>query len=490
VKRRELLLGAAAAPLPRLPGTKPRNVLFILSDDHRWDAMGAMGHPFLKTPAMDRLSREGAHFRNAFVTTSLCSPSRATILTGLYAHNHHVTDNVTPAPKDLVYFPQYLQAAGYETAFIGKWHMGGETDAPRPGFHHWVSFRGQGQYNPGQGSTLNINGKSTPQRGYITDELTDYALDWLKGRSAKPWFLMLSHKAVHGGFQPAARHKGAYAKVQIPEPATGADTPENYAGKPRWVKTQRNSTHGADYPDQKTVPLMERYRAYCETLLALDESIGRVTDFLAKKGELDSTLVIYMGDNGYQWGEHGLQDKRTAYEASMRVPMLARCPEMFGPRKVTEMALNLDIAPTVLEAAGLRAAPKMQGRSLLPAARGPVKEWREHVLYEYFWERNYPMTPSLHAIRTDRWKYIHYHGVWDCDELYDIASDPLERTNLIAKPEHAELVAKLNAQLFDELESTGGMYIPLSRDRGRPQMFRRVKGSRPGDFPPWMYRDE
>jgi N-acetylglucosamine-6-sulfatase len=243
---------AAPAPhcLEALEGATPRNIVFILSDDHRYDVMGLMGHPFVETPHMDALAREGAHLKNAFVTTSLCSPSRASILTGQFVHSHQVVDNNDLAPRGTVFFPQYLQSSGYETAFVGKWHMGGQSDAARPGFDHWISFRGQGTYYPPTNRKwrLNVNGKKVPQKGYITDELTDYAIEWLGGRSQqKPFFLFLSHKAVHHNFEPAERHKGRYAKVEIQPPVTMADTEENYRGTV-WTSpitptpTWRNST--------------------------------------------------------------------------------------------------------------------------------------------------------------------------------------------------------------------------------------------------------
>ena len=328
------------------------------------------------------------------------------------------------------------------------------------------------------------------QRGYITDELTDYAVDWLRGRGEKPFFLYLSHKAVHLGFDPAKRHAGRYASAKVVPPKTQADTPENRYGKPRWVQDQRNSTHGADFPDQTTIPLEVNYRRYCETLLGVDESIARVMDELARRKMLDSTLIVYMGDNGFAWGEHGLQDKRTAYEESMRVPLIARCPEMFkAGTKVPGMVLNIDIAPTVLAAAGVRAPRQMQGRSFLELGQGKSAGWRDQFLYEYFWERKFPETPTLHAIRTDRYKYVHYWGIWDTDELYDLQADPLETKNLIVSPRHQPIVKKLHAALFDTLEATGGMQIPLHRENSQQQYFRRMDGPRPGDFPPWMMRD-
>ncbi len=497
MERREFvsaMMAAAQRPgfrLDRIPGARARNIVFILSDDHRYDAMSCAGHPFLRTPAMDRLAREGVHYRNAFVTTSLCSPSRASILTGLYAHRHRVINNYNPESPDLVFFPQYLQAAGYETAFIGKWHMGSQSEQPRRGFDHWVAFPGQGSYTPSPRYPFNVNGKRVGQRGYITDELTDYAVDWLRGRKNRPFFLYLSHKAVHANFTPAPRHAGRFKDVRIVPPPTQADAPENYFGKPRWVKDQRNSSHGVDFPDQRTIPIEENYRRYCETVLALDESIGRMMDELERMKILDSTLILYMSDNGYAWGEHGLQDKRTAYEVSIRVPMLARCPELFPkPSKPEGMVLNIDVAPTLLAAAGLRAPAAMQGRNFLPLGQGVSSPWRQSFVYEYFWEKNYPQTPTLHAVRTNRYKYIRYHGVWDTDELYDLLEDPLETRNLIASKEHEPLVRQLNRELFDFLEASGGMSIPLYRDRGDSHVLRRSTGSKPGDFPPWMIWSE
>ncbi len=477
--------------LPKIDGITPRNVVFILTDDHRFDAMGHMGHPFLETPHMDRLAREGINFTAGYVTTSLCSPSRASILTGQYAHTHKVVDNNNPAAPGTIFYPQYLQKAGYKTGFFGKWHMGGDSDEPRPGFDRWVSFRGQGTYDPTP-SGLNVDGARVPRQGYITDELTDYCLGWLNGLGKEqPFFLYLSHKAVHANFTPADRHKGRYANAEVPIPVTMPNTPENFADKPRWVKDQRNSWHGVDFPYHSTLDIAEFYRQYCETLLAVDDSIGRVMEALDKRGQLEDTLIIYMGDNGFCFGEHGLIDKRTAYEASMRVPFMAYCPKLFtGGQTIDKVVANIDIAPTVLQAAGLKTPPHMQGRSFYDLMRGQQTDWRDSLLYEYFWERNFPQTPTIHALRTPRYKYIHYFGIWDTDELYDMQADPLERKNLINEPDRQQLITKLKNQMFAELERTGGMYIPLNPDRGNSQNLR-LKSKGPGaDFPWWFYRDE
>jgi N-acetylglucosamine-6-sulfatase len=468
-------------PLERLPDRRPLNIVFVLTDDHRYDALGFL-HPFLETPHLDALAREGVHFRNAFVTTSLCSPSRASILTGLYAHRHHVVDNNHPVPPGTVFFPHYLQAAGYDTAFVGKWHMGHEGDDPQPGFDRWVSFRGQGTYLPSRNG-LNVDGKKVPQKGYITDELTDYALQWLEGRTdERPFFLYLSHKAVHADFVPAERHQSLYRDQEITPPVTMAP-PAPAMHWPAWTQNQRNSWHGVDFPYHSRLDVWEYYRRYLETLRGVDDSVGRVVDLLQRRGWLDDTVVLYMGDNGFAFGEHGLIDKRQAYEESMRVPMLMRAPGAAGGTVVEKVVANIDVAPTLLEAAGLRPPGDLDGRSMLPLLQDHGAPWRSELLYEYFWERNFPQTPTVHALRGDRYKYIRYHGIWDADELYDLREDPHETRNLIASPEHLEIVAEMNRRLFEILDETGGMSIPLSPDRGRQNRLRRPDLASPAPFP-------
>jgi N-acetylglucosamine-6-sulfatase len=516
-----LTLSAAAAspvpaeeplrPLKARPGVKPRNIVLILTDDHRYDALGFLGHPVLRTPHLDRLAADGAHLANAFVTTSLCSPSRASILTGRYAHRHRVIDNNSPTPPGTAFFPQYLKLAGYETAFVGKWHMGSDADDPRPGFDHWVGFKGQGTYLP-HPNGLNVDGRRVSQKGYITDELTEYAIDWLKGRTGdRPYFLYLSHKAVHvdlapdekgaarllvpgetapRAFIPAPRHKGRYKDAPFTPPPTMAATPEAHRGRPMWVHNMRNSVLGADWPLYGRDGIAPFYRQYCETLLAVDDGVGRVLHTLRERKELDSTLVLYMGDNGYAFGEHGLVDKRTAYEESMRVPMLLHCPELVkGGTRVTQLVANIDVAATLLEAAGLEPPAGMDGRSFLPLVRGRAVPWRTDLLYEYYWERNLPMVPTLHAVRGERFKFVRCQGLWDTDELYDLADDPGESRNLVGSPAHAAIERELRQRLFRLLDETGGMQVPLAPDRGAQQNERRRGGSGPAPFPPSVIRD-
>jgi N-acetylglucosamine-6-sulfatase len=483
------------------PAAPRPNIILIVTDDHRYDAAGFMGHPYVETPNLDRMSRDGVVFENAFVTTSLCSPSRASILTGCYAHRHGVIDNYTSVPPRLTYFPELLQKAGYRTAFIGKWHMG-ETDTPQRGFDRWVSFKGQGTYwADGRGTNrvvpqtsnegFNVDGRRVPQRGYITDELTDYALDWLaQPRSGAPFFLYLAHKAVHSDFVPADRHRGRYAEKTIPLPATYANTPENYAGKPLWLKNQRNSRHGVDYAfNLPAFDLQAYHRRYCETLLAVDESLGRIFRYLEEQGTLRSTLVVYMGDNGYQFGEHGLIDKRTAYEPSMRIPLLAHWPEVLpAGARIKPMVANIDIAPTLLAAAGAAALDGIDGRNALPLARGENVRWRDALVYEYFWEWNYPYTPTLHAIRTEQYKYIRPYGLWDLSELYDLASDPGEATNLAARPEHQATARALDERLFSLLEQSEGLEMPLRRGRDVAYPARRRDGAEQAIFPDAFFK--
>ncbi len=474
--------------------TNPRNVIFILSDDHRYDFMSFLNTvPWLETPNMDRLAKEGAHFPNAFVTTSLCSPSRASILTGLFSHSHTVVDNQAPDPGNLIFFPQYLQQEGYETAYIGKWHMGDANDSPRPGFDHWVSFRGQGvYYNP----TININGtrKEYGDSTYMSDLLTQHALEWFDNRDKeKPFFLYLSHKAVHADFQPAKRHKGSYAGKELIYPpsfrtsdqavkgkrnygAGGAehqiphvdpDLTEVYYGPgrmPDWQKMQRESWHGVDYMYHGRTSFEDFYRDYCETLRGVDESIGELLTYLEASGLDESTLIIYMGDNGFSFGEHGLIDKRHFYEESVKVPFLVRCPDLFeGNQTIPHMVQNIDIAPTVLALAGVNAPDYMHGSSILPLLANNSDGWRDRIFYEYYWEYDFPHTPTMHGIRTDRYKYIRYHGIWDTNEFYDLQEDPYEMNNLIASPEHQELINTLAGEIYDWLEQTDGMQIPLKR---------------------------
>lgn len=376
----------------------------------------------------------GTHLANAFVSTALCSPSRASILTGQYAHRHGVVDNVHLVPDSARFFPQDLQEASYQTAFIGKWHMGSSTAEPRKGFDRWISFRGQGSFfDP----MLNIDGERQEVEGYTADLLTDYALEWLDQQqtSEAPFFLYLSHKNVHAMFKPAPQDKGTYADVQVEYPKAMYKDAPGRESWPDWVKEQRSSWHGVDYMYHGRLDFNDFYRRYAETVLAIDRSIGRVLDYLEENGLANETIVIHMGGNGLSFGEHGLIDERHAFEESMRVPMLAWALGFIEPgTTIKKMVQNIDIAPTMMDLANttMPEGHVIDGRSFLPLLKGNMGiPWRDEILYEYCWEWNFPQTPTQFALRTDRYKYIFYHGVWDDNAFFDLKKDPLEQYNLI-----------------------------------------------------------
>ena len=470
----------------------PPNIIFVLVDDQRYDELGFL-NPLLSTPNLDRLAQGGVFFPNAVVSTSLCSPSRATILTGQYMHNHGVVDNNTPLKAGARTFPEMLQEAGYRTALIGKWHMGGLSDEPRPGFDHWVSFAGQGTYLPidrfGNVTQLNINGERVPQRGYITDELTGYAIEWLETvRDGAPFFLYLSHKAVHSNFTPAERHRDQYSDVELKLPASAEPDKDNPL-RPMWVRNQRNSFHGIEFPyHNPDVDLLEIQRNYHRTISAVDDSLGRILEWLDETGDADNTVVIYTSDNGFYFGEHGLIDKRSAYEESIRVPMIVSAPGRFlEGATVSSQVANLDIAPTILDIAGMSIPEQFEGQSFRGMADGSGNpaQWRDAMLYEYFWEFNFPHTPTTFAIRTNDFKLIQYHGIWDIDELYDMRSDPQEMNNLIEDPEYLDTVVDMRLRLHRMLTNDEGRnVVPYSFKYNQGAVFRRDSGSATAGHPP------
>lgn len=451
---------AAGLSIDEADASERPNILFILTDDQRYDAMGFIGRPsFLKTPNLDRIAREGAHVRNAFVTIALCAPSRACFLTGTYAHKHGVVTNegFDPDPSCPT-FGQLLQEAGYDTAFIGKWHQA-PTSNPRPGWSYWLSFLGQGQY---EDPKLNENGREFRAKGYMSDILTDYALTWLRKDRERPFCMVLAHKAVHGPFTPAPRHRDAFPEGSIPEPVSFKDT---FADKPKWMRRaftygiQRNqwaASEGKPIPDKITrgdwngKGMMDYYR----TILGIDESVGRVLNELEASGRLDNTFVVFAGDNGYFVGEHGLGDKRLMYEESIRIPMLVRYPKLVkAGSRVDGTVLNIDLAPTVLELAGVKVPDGMQGRSMVPVLKG--KPGHESFLYEYFREAWAAGLPLMLGVRTDRWKYCSYPDMNDIDELYDLKNDPIEMHNLSQDPAHAGKVKEMRDELARLKKETG-----------------------------------
>jgi len=399
----------------------PPNMIFVLTDDHRWDALSAMGHPFLQTPHLDRLANEGILFENAFVTTSLCSPSRASFLTGQYAHTHGVVTNHTPWDNRNVTFLEQLNAAGYETAFIGKWHMPGDGLPALRGVDRFVSFTREGGQGVYYDCPLIIDGVETARPGrYITEDLTDLALDFITRERRKPFCLYLSHKAVHFGFRPPPHLKGRYRDVDLKLP------PESDP----WIPyTNGHPFVGAIFP------LDFLYRNYCETVVSVDEQVGRLLAALDAMGIAENTIVIYAGDNGHFWGEHGLYDKRLAYEESIRIPFIVRYPGLIRDpgRRARQMVLNIDLAPTLLELAGIVPPTAMQGRSLVPILEDAATPGRTAWLYEHFPVFPIPI-PGITAIRTANYKYVEYQEDLRPRELFDLTKDPREQTNLIQTP--------------------------------------------------------
>jgi N-acetylglucosamine-6-sulfatase len=421
-----------------------------------------MGHPQLKTPRIDTLASEGLLFRNHFCTTSLCSPSRASILSGLYAHAHGVSNNFTEYPAGMASFPQRLQQSGYETAYIGKWHMGEKNDNPRPGFDYFVTHKGQGKYFD---TEFNFNGQGRRVvSGYYTTVVTDMAQRWISQRKGdKPWLLMLGHKAPHSFYLPEKKYKQAFDDVEIGYPASAFQLDD----KPAWFKKRLDTWHGIygplfdwrkKFPDRRPEAVKDfaqMVRAYWGTILSVDDSVGRLYDFLERRGELDKTLVIFTSDNGLLEGEHGMVDKRTGHESSIRIPLVARYPELVdptNPRVVEQMTATIDFAPTILDICSARPLDKIHGSSWKRLAQGDASDWRTSFYYEYNYEFQFPYTPNVRALRTARWKYIRYpHGDGSPDrhmaELYDLQADPGESKNLINDPAHVATIKQLRAEL-------------------------------------------
>ncbi|MEX2215009.1 MAG: sulfatase [Phycisphaeraceae bacterium] len=485
-----MLLGACETmpwETPAPVGPHP-NVIVIITDDQRWDAMSVAGHPHLRTPHIDRIANEGFYFRNTFCTTSLCSPSRASILSGLYAHRHGVSDNFTEYPSELKSFPMQLQGNGYDTAYIGKWHMGENNDNPRPGFNHFVTHKGQGKYFD---TEFNFNGKERKVvPGYYTTVVTDMAIEWMNKRhfSEKPFLLMIGHKAPHSFYYPEPKYEHVFDHVDVQYPLSAFQLDD----KPEWIKKRLTTWHGIygplfDYrkkfPDSSPEAVKDfaaMNRAYWGTLLSVDDSVGKLYEALEKSGRLNNTVIIFMGDNGLLSGEHGMVDKRTMHEASIRIPLVMRYPLLRDPVAkgtpgkpivIDQQVLTVDIAPSVLDLCNVRPLKKSHGMSFKRLARGDPTGWRNAWYYEYNYEKQFPYTPNVRGIRTDEWKYMHYPpGDGGPDEhkaeLYRIAEDPAESVNLIDDARHATTLIQLKSQLKRLQAAADGLPDKMPKDEG------------------------
>jgi arylsulfatase A-like enzyme len=442
---------ASAQPTPRASG-RP-NIVFIMTDDHAAHAISAYGSTINQTPHLDRLAKEGALFTNVFATNSICTPSRATILTGQYSHLNGVTMfNRFDSARTSV--ARLLQQGGYHTGMIGKWHLGSDPQ----GFDHWEIFPGQGVYH--DPVLYTATGERTYTGQYATDVVTDLALAFIARRPAdKPFFLMLHHKAPHRPFQPNAAHGAAFSARTIPESPTLFD---DYAGrtdalhenKQRIANDMTKEDLKQDPPAGLTGDALTRWKYqrymqdYLATVQSVDDNVGRVLDALDQAGLARDTIVIYTSDQGFFLGDHGLFDKRFMYEESIRMPFLVRWPAVVkAGTRVDAMGLNVDFAPTFLDAAGLPAAADMQGHSLIPLLRGRTPAgWRTSMYYRYYHDPGHHNTRAHYGVRTKTHKLIYF---WKKDqwELYDLVKDPKEMHNLYGQPAAARLTASLKAEL-------------------------------------------
>ena len=447
------------------------NFLVILIDDLRYDEFGAGGHPYMKTPNVDRLATEGAIFERAFHTTPICSPNRASIMTGQYASRHGIIDNVA---RDAMShrLPNYhleLQKRGYETAHIGKWHMGNDG-MPRPGYDTWVSYDGHGKIeNP----KLNHDGKYVQHDGYITDIMNELAVDFLERRRSKPFSLFFAHKAVHpdayqaadgtfgisidGGYIAAPRHRDLYSNATFPKKPNMLSPAEVIRQKPAWAESfgLKESELAKSILAQLHAGEQEEIRQRARMMASVDEGIGAILGVLERQGRLDDTFIVFLGDNGYFFGEHGLgPERRFAYEEGIRSPFVVRYPRKVkaGSRR-NELVICQDIAPTLIELAGGKPGAQIQGRSLLPLFRGGRRiPWRKSFLIEYWAELAMPWLVGMtyKAVRTDRHKYIHWVNrgrEGELDELYDLDRDPFELKNLNRSRTHAPVRDKMRREL-------------------------------------------
>ncbi len=487
-----VVLGVRAAE--ERPKTAPRpNILFIFSDDHASQAIGAYGSTVAKTPRIDRLAAEGMRFRHCLCTNSICGPSRATVLTGKYSHLNGFKDNNAKFDGSQQTVPRLLQKAGYQTAIIGKWHLVTEPT----GFDHWEVLPGQGQYyNP---EFLTAAGQ-VKRFGYVTDIIADRTIEWLGRRDrSKPFLLMCHHKAPHRSWEPAPRHLTLFDGVTIPEPPTLFD---DYANRCSGAKEQemtidRHMTLHADLklppaPDDQSAdaqmyrrqrgrmteeqrrawnahydPINEAFRKanlagkdlvrwkyqrymkdYLACIASVDDSVGRVLDYLEREGLADNTVVIYSSDQGFYLGEHGWYDKRWMYEESLQMPLIVRWPGVIKPGSVDgHLVSNLDFAETFLELAGAKIPDDMQGRSMVPVLRGePPSDWRKSFYYHYYEYPEPHRVPPHYGVRTETHKLIYYPRT-DEWELFDLAKDPDELRSVYGDPAYADKVRELKAEL-------------------------------------------
>ncbi len=458
------------------------NIVLIVVDDMRYDEFGAGGHQYLETPNIDAIAKNGIMFDQAYHAVPLCSPNRASILTGQYPSKHGILDNTARNQASLMLplFPKYLQEAGYRTAHIGKWHMGNSA-RPRPGYDYWVSFEGQGRTNDPE---LFVGNEKKQVNGYITDIFTDHAVDFIRNSSAEdvPFFAYIGHKAVHPEaiqyddgtvelskpheFIPAKRHSGKYADQTITRSPSVPDSVKADEDKPviKRAFDIRNRILAEDPRWLNTLDpgIAERtIRKRAEMMLAVDEGLGRIVATLEETGELENTVLIFTSDNGYFYGEHGFSvERRMPYQEAIRTPLLMQYPGIEDPgRKAGGFVLSIDLAATIMDVAGIKNVSTIQGKSVLPILKNEAEDIRESAYVEFYSHENpFTWTAKLdyRVVLKDNYKYIKWIRFEDEAELYDLAADPYEMNNLIDEASLKEVVREMEEELRKlQLEALG-----------------------------------
>lgn len=427
------------------------NVLVLLADDLRYDGLSGLGNRWIDTPHLDRIASEGVVFERAYVTTSRCCPSRASFLTGRYAHVHGVEDNVTPVDFQAEHatYPEVLQAAGYRTGYIGKWHIPslGIGPGPRPGFDRWISYEGGGHHFD---EVFNVDGETVASTGYQADVLTERAIEFVQEEGTdEPFLLVVGFKNPHGPLEPAPRHLGALEGAALSLPESAEDPLETLLPLYRRLRQQRSSQHTIGDP----ATFLEDCRRYWELVLSIDDNVGRLLAALEDAGELDRTVVVFTSDNGQMLGEHGLRQKGVAYEPSIRIPLAVRFPPVArGGGRVQSAALNVDLFPTLMELCGVEPGLPVDGVSLVPQLEDPRAPGREAFLYA---GPNFSAA-SERAVVGERWKYVRIDSKRGPQEaLFDLANDPDERINVIGEASNAAVVERLGLFMDAESERLG-----------------------------------
>jgi len=465
-----------------MAGTRP-NIVFIMTDDHAAHAMSCYGSRINKTPHIDRIAEQGMRFDNCFCTNSICTPSRAVILSGTYSHMNQVTTLSTHMDNRLLTFPKLLQAAGYQTAIIGKWHLGQGPAHEPTGFDFWRVLPGQGLYhNP---EMIDREGRRVFE-GYVTDLITDMSIAWLKGRDKdRPFCLLCHHKAPHRPWRPDDKHALMYEGVDIPVPETFDDDYSNRASAAEAatmrIERDLNATDlkqpvpgGLTASEEKHWKYQRYIKDYLRVVASIDDNIGRLLDTLDEEGLTDDTMVIYTSDQGFFLGDHGWYDKRFMYEESLRMPLVVRYPlEVKAGTVNKDIVLNVDFPATFLDLAGIKVPETFQGQSTRPLLRGETPEdWQTSLYYRYWMHKAHHNVYAHYGVRTLRYKLIYYYsdalgqaGAIDETyepewELFDLETDPYEMHNVVDDPAYASIVRELKDELHRLQDIVGDERYP------------------------------